>query len=281
MRSGACGATNSAPGTAGAHICARSIRSSPSAPRPCTSTTSASGAPPRAGPKRGPSSSTMRCSPLRCRRPCPLPGATHGRNRHRHPLRAEPDRVAAPRPCAFGRLRPGAAAREAGGRFLLRIEDIDPARCRPDFTEAILRGPGLARPRLGWRGARPVAAPGRLPRGARRAGRARAALSVLLHARATSRARSPPAPPRRTGRTGALYPGTCRRLSRRRTARRASHAGEPHALRLDMARGAGARCAAPLTLRRSTASAAALRPRALRRRRCWRARTSRPPTTCA
>jgi glutamyl-Q tRNA(Asp) synthetase len=30
------------------------------------------------------------------------------------------------------------AARSAGGRFLLRIEDIDATRCRPDYTEAIL-----------------------------------------------------------------------------------------------------------------------------------------------
>ncbi|MGH7024993.1 MAG: tRNA glutamyl-Q(34) synthetase GluQRS [Caulobacteraceae bacterium] len=29
------------------------------------------------------------------------------------------------------------AAAKAGGRFLLRIEDIDTARCRPEFTEAI------------------------------------------------------------------------------------------------------------------------------------------------
>jgi glutamyl-Q tRNA(Asp) synthetase len=30
------------------------------------------------------------------------------------------------------------AAREAGGRFLLRIEDIDHTRCRPEYTEAIV-----------------------------------------------------------------------------------------------------------------------------------------------
>ena len=30
------------------------------------------------------------------------------------------------------------AAREAGGRFLLRIEDVDLARCRPEFEAAIL-----------------------------------------------------------------------------------------------------------------------------------------------
>ena len=29
------------------------------------------------------------------------------------------------------------AARDAGGRFLLRIEDIDAARCRPEFERAI------------------------------------------------------------------------------------------------------------------------------------------------
>ena len=29
-------------------------------------------------------------------------------------------------------------ARGAGGRFLLRIEDIDRSRCRPEFSEAIL-----------------------------------------------------------------------------------------------------------------------------------------------
>jgi glutamyl-Q tRNA(Asp) synthetase len=30
------------------------------------------------------------------------------------------------------------AAREAGGKFLLRIEDIDRTRCRPEFTDAII-----------------------------------------------------------------------------------------------------------------------------------------------
>ncbi len=30
------------------------------------------------------------------------------------------------------------AAQAEGGRFLLRIEDIDPVRCRPEFTEALL-----------------------------------------------------------------------------------------------------------------------------------------------
>ncbi|MGE0723865.1 MAG: glutamate--tRNA ligase family protein, partial [Alphaproteobacteria bacterium] len=34
----------------------------------------------------------------------------------------------------FGRR----AARSAGGRFLLRIEDIDGTRCRPEFTAGIV-----------------------------------------------------------------------------------------------------------------------------------------------
>lgn len=39
---------------------------------------------------------------------------------------------------AFSALTAWSAAREAGGRFLLRIEDIDPTRCRPEFEAAIL-----------------------------------------------------------------------------------------------------------------------------------------------
>ncbi len=39
---------------------------------------------------------------------------------------------------AFSALTAWAAARAAGGRFLLRIEDIDPVRCRPEFEADIL-----------------------------------------------------------------------------------------------------------------------------------------------
>ena len=39
---------------------------------------------------------------------------------------------------AFSALTAHAAAREAGGRFVLRIEDIDATRCRPGFEAAIL-----------------------------------------------------------------------------------------------------------------------------------------------
>jgi glutamyl-Q tRNA(Asp) synthetase len=38
---------------------------------------------------------------------------------------------------AFSALTDFALCRAAGGRFLLRIEDIDPARCRPEFEAAI------------------------------------------------------------------------------------------------------------------------------------------------
>lgn len=38
---------------------------------------------------------------------------------------------------AYSALTAHAAAREAGGRFLLRIEDIDATRCRPEFEAAI------------------------------------------------------------------------------------------------------------------------------------------------
>ena len=39
---------------------------------------------------------------------------------------------------AFSALTACAAARAVGGRFLLRLEDIDTARCRPEFADGIL-----------------------------------------------------------------------------------------------------------------------------------------------
>ena len=56
-------------------------------------------------------------------------------------------------------------ARESGGRFLLRIEDIDAARCRPEFEAAIYEDLAwLAH--LGTTGATTIRAHGRLSRGA-------------------------------------------------------------------------------------------------------------------
>lgn len=39
---------------------------------------------------------------------------------------------------AFSALTAWSAARAAGGRFVLRIEDIDPTRCRPEYEAAII-----------------------------------------------------------------------------------------------------------------------------------------------
>ena len=51
---------------------------------------------------------------------------------------------------AFSALTAWKAARDAGGRFLLRIEDIDPTRCRPEYETAILED--LAWLGLDWDG---------------------------------------------------------------------------------------------------------------------------------
>jgi glutamyl-Q tRNA(Asp) synthetase len=138
------------------------------------------------------------------------------------------------------------AARDAGGRFLLRIEDIDPTRCRPDFTDAILQD--LAWLGLDWDG--PVRVQSRHLaeyRGTLDALASRGLLYPCFCTRgdiAREIAASAAAP---HGPDGALYPGTCRRLSAdQRAARVAS--GALHALRLDMA-AAIATLDAPLTFR--------------------------------
>ena len=51
---------------------------------------------------------------------------------------------------AFAALTAWRAAREVGGRFLLRIEDIDPIRCKPAFEDAIVED--LAWLGLAWDG---------------------------------------------------------------------------------------------------------------------------------
>ena len=124
-------------------------------------------------------------------------------------------------------------AREAGGRFLLRIEDIDPTRCRPEFTDAILED--LAWLGLDWDGAVRVQSR-HLPdyRGVLDALSARGLLYPCFCTRADIAreiAASAAAP---HGPDGPLYPGTCRRLSPDERAGRIAR-GEAHALRLDMA----------------------------------------------
>jgi len=124
-------------------------------------------------------------------------------------------------------------ARAAGGRFLLRIEDIDPGRCRPDFAAAILED--LAWLGLDWDGAVRVQS-AHLPE-YRRALDALAARGLLYPCFCTRAdigreiAASANAP---HGPDGPLYPGTCRRLPAAERAARVA-AGAAHALRLDMA----------------------------------------------
>ena len=118
----------------------------------------------------------------------------------------------------------------AGGRFLLRIEDIDVTRCRPEYTAAAERD--LAWLGLAWE--QPVrlqsqhfadyeAALGRL--------RERGLVYPCFCTRAEI-AQSATAP---HGPDGAIYPGTCRALGEPERARRIA-SGTPYALRLDVAR---------------------------------------------
>lgn len=125
------------------------------------------------------------------------------------------------------------AAREAGGRFLLRIEDIDPGRCRPEFADAILED--LAWLGLDWDGpVRVQSAHLAEYRAALNALAARGLLYPCFCTRAdiareiTGSAAAPHGP------DGPLYPGTCRRLSAGDRATRIAR-GETHAQRLDMA----------------------------------------------
>ncbi|HUA76567.1 MAG TPA: tRNA glutamyl-Q(34) synthetase GluQRS [Acetobacteraceae bacterium] len=132
-------------------------------------------------------------------------------------------------------------AREAGGRFLLRIEDIDATRARPEFRAAILED--LAWLGLDWDGPVRIQS-GHLPeyRATLAALSARNLLYPCFCTRAEiareieAAAAAPHAIPSHAipwGPDGPVYPGTCRRLSAsERAARIAS--GAPYALRLDI-----------------------------------------------
>jgi len=124
-------------------------------------------------------------------------------------------------------------ARGAGGRFLLRIEDIDRGRCRPEFTDAILED--LAWLGLDWDG--PVRWQSRHFDDYRRALDRLDAAGLIYPCfctRAAIQAEIARAGAAPHGSEGPLYPGTCRALSAdERQARIA--AGETYALRLDMA----------------------------------------------
>lgn len=135
-------------------------------------------------------------------------------------------------------------AREAGGRFLLRIEDIDPGRCRPDFTAAILDD--LAWLGLDWDDLRIQSEHLSEYRTALDELTARSLLYPCFCTRAdTAReiARAVTAPHAPDG--SPRYPGTCRGMPPAERAARIA-AGHPYALRLDIA-GALALVAGPLT----------------------------------
>jgi glutamyl-Q tRNA(Asp) synthetase len=133
---------------------------------------------------------------------------------------------------AFAALTAQRAARRNGGRFLLRIEDIDTTRCRPEYEQAI-------KDDLHWLGLEfeePVR------RQSEHFADYAAALSTLDErgllypcfctrreiaeeiARAAEAPHGPDGPP---------YPGTCRRLSAEARAARLA-AGASYALRLDV-----------------------------------------------
>ncbi len=123
------------------------------------------------------------------------------------------------------------AARAAGGRFLLRIEDIDPTRCRPAFVAGIVDD--LAWLGLCWEGISYQSA--RLPLYDAALEQLNG-LGVLYPCFCTRGdiardvAASLHAP---HGADGPLYPGTCRMLGAAERAARS--ATEPHSWRLDVA----------------------------------------------
>jgi len=146
----------------------------------------------------------------------------------------------APSPTGFlhlGHAYAAISAHDQGERFLLRIEDIDRGRCRPEFEAAIFED--LAWLGLDWE--KPVL------RQSERSPAYAAALETLTGKGlvypcfctrkdiADEIARAGAAP---HGAEGPLYPGICRELSDDvRNAKIA--AGVPHALRLNAAKAAG------------------------------------------
>jgi glutamyl-Q tRNA(Asp) synthetase len=156
-----------------------------------------------------------------------------------HPERRSTTMITRFAPSPTGRLHLGHAysaitahdrARAQGGRFVLRIEDIDATRCRQEFMAAILDD--LVWLGLGWDGA-PVVQSSRLALYKETLGRlASAGLAYPCFcsradiAREVAASLSAPHGP-----DGAHYPGTCRGLPPKEAMARA--AAEPHSWRLD------------------------------------------------
>jgi glutamyl-Q tRNA(Asp) synthetase len=133
---------------------------------------------------------------------------------------------------AFSAIRAHDLARERGGRFLLRIEDIDPGRSREKFVAGIEED-------LMWLGLR---WDGSVVRQSTRLDAYRAALGALgaaglLYPCFCTRGDIAAAATAPHGPEGAVYPGTCRALDPATRAQRM--AKEPHAWRLAMDRAFG------------------------------------------
>jgi glutamyl-Q tRNA(Asp) synthetase len=131
---------------------------------------------------------------------------------------------------AFSAFNAWKRAGDAGGRFLLRLEDIDPNRCRPEYADSIQED--LAWLGVDWDGPVRVQS-GHLPE--YQTVLDRLAEQGLVYPCFCTRSDIAAASAAPHGPDGApLYPGTCRRLSPAERADRIA-AGERFALRLDMA----------------------------------------------
>lgn len=134
-------------------------------------------------------------------------------------------------------------AKATGGRFLLRIDDIDAGRCRPEFEAMIYED--LAWMGLRWR--EPVRKQSECLKEYRTALARLQSLGLIYPCFCTRReiqqeaARAGQAP---HGPDGPLYPGVCRGLGGDERAAR-TRAGAAFALRLDVAKALG-RTAGPL-----------------------------------
>jgi len=135
---------------------------------------------------------------------------------------------------AYAALFAWRAARQAHGRFVLRMEDIDRARCRPEFDAAILED--LVWLGLDWDGAvRRQSA--HMEDYARALGRLDeiGVIYPCFCTRSDIRSEIKHADEAPHGPDGPVYPGTCRALGFEER-KRLILMGKPHAWRLDMAR---------------------------------------------
>jgi glutamyl-Q tRNA(Asp) synthetase len=152
---------------------------------------------------------------------------------------SRPDAVLRFAPSPTGRLHLGhaysallnqAIARHLGGRLLIRIEDTDRTRCRPEYVASILGD-------LAWLGIRSdgvVRVQSEHGHAYRQALAALEAKGLLYPCFATRQQIAAAASPGVVDPDGApLYPGLCRGLDVE-VARHRIDAGEPYALRLDM-----------------------------------------------